>query len=175
MAYDFERNYEIGLASEDLFEQSISPFIDIDYVWYNNRKKTIKGKIPPPEILNQLRKYDLVIFLKNGTYITVEIKRDRTAEKSGKVAVLYYKSYDGKKTKIPAGVYISESNMYAIHINDVFYCIDTPVLREFVKDNQTVYGTYFDPASNSAILLIPIDEIKKLAKELPVIYEIKED
>lgn len=175
MIYDFDRNYEIGLLSENLFEQSIRPFINIDYVWYNNRESILKGKRPSPELLDQLRKYDIIIFLKNGRYVPVEIKRDKTAETSGNVAVLYYKSYDGNKTKKAAGVYISESIIYAIHINDVFYCIPTTTLKEFVKDNQTVYGTYFDFESNSGILLIPIGKIIEMAKILPIIYEIKED
>lgn len=83
--------------------------------------------------------WDLKIYFKDKSEMTVELKEDKRVMETGNIAVEYERILkDG--TVRPTCISISKSDLYCYNFNDNFYFIETKKLKELVKNKPIVKG-----------------------------------
>jgi serine protease inhibitor len=147
--YDFKKDYQIAAKTE----QKVADLI----------LKANKGKIKKI-VHNDDNRYDLQIFMTNGTTVTVEIKEDFSCQKTGNVGLEY------ESRGRASGISVSEADLYMYRIHEPngsvsIYTIETKVLKEMIRNkkyHRTVVGG--DPGSESKNYLFDLGTFKKYAE-----------
>jgi hypothetical protein len=105
--------------------------------------------------------YDLLMQLKNGRRITIEIKEDFTCKKTGNVGIEY--ECRGR----PSGISVSKADYYLYKVheptgNTSLYVIATNHLRELI-DNKMYFRSIIggDEGSNSKNHLFKLETVKE--------------
>jgi len=119
-----------------------------------------RGKAERIEINNDKR-YDLLVYLKDGGTQTIELKHDMLHEKTGNIGVEY--SSWGK----PSGIDVTEADYWCFALYDGFWVIPTHTLRDLIAEN-----TFFrvavggDKGSDTAMYLFKGDMLKRWMRKL---------
>jgi hypothetical protein len=100
--------------------------------------------------------------------ITIEVKNDLYATKSGNIAIEYY----NPKSDKASGIAITKSDIWCHIIDGKIFVIKTPTLKEFIKNNSPKKTIKKAGDGNASIYLYAIDDIIDLFIPIERIKEI---
>jgi hypothetical protein len=117
----------------------------------------------------QTRLYYDVIASYEAWKITLEVKNDVMARKTGNIALEYYNSKSNKASGITA----TKANWWVHKVNGELWTVQVPVLINFTKNVSPVRIVNGGGDNNADIMLYKIESFTDIAKPL-TLMEIKE-
>jgi hypothetical protein len=119
-----------------------------------------RGKTKSVE-LNNDKRYDLLLHLKNGSTQTIELKHDMLCEKTGNIGVEF--SSWGK----PSGIQATKADFWCFALYDGFWIIPTDRLSALIEDFAFFrVASGGDKGSDTQMYLFKEDMLKRFMRKL---------